>query len=186
MRQDPVLSQVKLIAEPGNRPDGYQLGNFPPGWAEWNDRYRDNVRSYWHGDAGRCAELRRGLLGSADLFDKRGRRPWASVNFVTAHDGFTLADLVRLRRASTTRPTARTTATATTTTAAGTAASRADRRSGRSWRSARAHARLLATLLSSQGAPMLLMGDEIGRTQGGNNNAYCQDNETVLDRLGAA
>ena len=94
-RQDPVLSQVKLIAEPWDfGPGGYQVGRFSPGWAEWNDRYRDTVRAYWRGDEGKLPELAARLTASADLFDKRGRKPWASVNFVTAHDGFTLNDLV--------------------------------------------------------------------------------------------
>src|SRR5699024_4636176 len=95
VRQDPVLSSVKLIAEPwdiGN--DGYQVGNFPPGWAEWNDKFRDNTRAFWKGDEGATPALATHLLGSAPLFEEHGRRPWASVNFVTAHDGFTLADVV--------------------------------------------------------------------------------------------
>ena len=93
--QDPVLSQVKLIAEPWDiGMGGYQLGGFPPGWTEWNGRYRDDIRSFWKGDHGVTPALSRGLLASADLFDYRGRRPWSSVNFITAHDGFTLADLV--------------------------------------------------------------------------------------------
>jgi isoamylase len=94
-RQDPMLSQVKLIAEPWDcGPGGYQVGSFPPGWAEWNDRYRDTVRSFWKGDEGRAAEMASRLAASADLFKKRGRKPWASINFITAHDGFTLNDLV--------------------------------------------------------------------------------------------
>src|SRR5690606_32036695 len=95
IRQDPLLSRVKLVAEPWDvGEDGYRLGGFPPGWAEWNGRYRDDVRSFWRGDHGFVPALARVLLGSAELFDRRGRRPWSSVNFVTAHDGFTLADLV--------------------------------------------------------------------------------------------
>ena len=94
LRQDPVLSRVKLIAEAWDLgEDGYQVGNFPPGWAEWNGRYRDDVRAFWRGDDGYLPAIADGLLGSAQLFDKRGRRPWSSVNFITAHDGFTLADL---------------------------------------------------------------------------------------------
>ena len=94
-RQDPVLSQVKLIAEPWDcGPGGYQVGRFSPGWAEWNDRYRDTVRAFWKGDEGKLPELASRLTASADLFNKRGRKPWASVNFITAHDGFTLNDLV--------------------------------------------------------------------------------------------
>jgi isoamylase len=178
VRQDPVLSQVKLIAEPWDiGEDGYQLGSFPPGWAEWNGRYRDDVRSFWKGDDGFLPALARGLLGSADLFEKRGRRPWASVNFVTAHDGFTLSDLCSYNDKHN-------------------EANGEDNRDGhddnRSWNCGiegetddpailalrdRMRRNLMATLLLSQGAPMLLMGDEVGRTQAGNNNAYCQDNE---------
>jgi isoamylase len=177
--QDPVLSRVKLIAEPWDlAEDGYQLGSFPPGWAEWNGRYRDDVRSFWKGDDGFLPALARGLLGSADLFEKRGRRPWASINFVTAHDGFTLTDLCSYNDKHN-------------------EANAEDNRDGhddnRSWNCGvegatddpaildmrdRMRRSLMATLLLSQGTPMLLMGDEVGRTQGGNNNAYCQDNKT--------
>jgi isoamylase len=177
--QDPVLSRVKLIAEPWDVGEGgYQLGRFPPGWSEWNGRYRDDVRSFWRGDAGFLPAVARGLLGSADLFEKRGRRPWATVNFVTAHDGFTLNDLCSYNHKHN-------------------EANREDNRDGhndnRSWNCGaegptddpaildlrdRMRRNLVATLLVSQGTPMLLMGDEVGRTQCGNNNAYCQDNET--------
>ncbi|MFA5581941.1 MAG: glycogen debranching protein GlgX [Paracoccaceae bacterium] len=177
-RQDPVLSRVKLIAEPWDTgPGGYQLGNFPPGWAEWNDRYRDVTRAFWKGDAGMAGDLAGGLLGSAHLFQKRGRRPWASVNFVTAHDGFTLSDLVSYNDKHN-------------------EANGEDNQDGHShnfsWNCGaegasddpailalrdRQRRNLITTLLLSQGTPMLLMGDEIGRSQGGNNNAYCQDNE---------
>jgi isoamylase len=177
VRQDPLLSTVKLIAEPWDTgSDGYQLGNFPPGWAEWNDRYRDTVRGFWRGDEAHAPELAARLLGSADRFDKRGRRPWSSINFVTAHDGFTLADLVayddKHNEAN--------------------GENNADGHShnlSASWGvegptddpdilALRDQMRrnMLATLLFSQGTPMILMGDEIGRSQGGNNNAYCQDN----------
>ncbi|MGF1624757.1 MAG: glycogen debranching protein GlgX [Alphaproteobacteria bacterium] len=176
--QDPVLQSVKLIAEPWDvGPNGYQLGNFPPGWAEWNGTYRDNIRSYWKGDRAAQRELSTGLLGSANLFEHRGRRTWASVNLVTAHDGFTLMDLWSYNDKHN-------------------EANLEDNRDGhddnRSWNCGaegptddpgvlalrdRLRRATVATLLFSHGAPMLLMGDETGRTQGGNNNAYCQDNE---------
>ncbi len=178
IRQDPVLSQVKLVAEPWDLGDGgFQLGNFPPGWAEWNGRFRDDLRSYWKGDKGFLPALASALLGSAGLFDKQGRRPWASVNFVTAHDGFTLADLYAYDHKHN-------------------EANGEENRDGhddnRSWncgvegateapevRDLRERMRrgAVTALLLSQGTPMLLMGDEIGRSQAGNNNAYCQDNE---------
>jgi glycogen operon protein len=176
--QDPLLRQVKLIAEPwdlGER--GYQLGGFPPGWAEWNDRYRDAVRRFWRGDPGLAGEVASRVTGSSDIFERRGRRPWASVNFVTAHDGFTLRDLVSYEHKHN-------------------EANGEDNRDGtntnHSWNCgvegptelpeverlrSRQMRNLLATLLLSQGVPMLLAGDEFGRTQHGNNNAYCQDNE---------
>ncbi|WP_077000919.1 glycogen debranching protein GlgX [Variovorax sp. KK3] len=177
-RQDPVLSSVKLIAEPWDcGPGGYQVGQFPPGWAEWNDRFRDSVRAFWKGDEGMASALAQCLTASGDLFNKRGRRPWASVNFITAHDGFTLADMVSYNDKHND-------------------ANGEDNRDGhsdnRSWNfgvegptddaevlasRSRQQRNLLATLLLSQGTPMLLAGDEFGRTQQGNNNAYCQDNE---------
>jgi glycogen operon protein len=176
--QDPVLARLKLIAEPWDLgPGGYRLGGFPPGMAEWNDRFRDTARRFWRGDPGQRGELAARLAGSADLFDHRGRRPTASVNFVTAHDGFTLADLVAYAHRHN-------------------EANGEDNRDGHAenvsanWgvegptedadiratrgRVARA---LLATLMVAQGTPMLLAGDEMGRSQRGNNNAYCQDNE---------
>ena len=176
--QDPLLSQVKLIAEPWDLGEyGFQLGNFAPGWAEWNGRFRDDLRSFWKGNEGFMPALGSAMLGSAGLFDKRGRRPWSSVNFVTAHDGFTLADLYAYDHKHN-------------------EANGEDNRDGhddnRSWncgiegpsddpaiRALRARMRrgLMAAMLLSQGTPMLLMGDEVGRTQNGNNNAYCQDNE---------
>ena len=191
-RQDPVLSSVKLIAEPWDcGPGGYQVGGFPPGWAEWNDRYRDTVRSFWKGDDGVLPELAARLAASGDLFDRRGRKPWASVNFVTAHDGFTLNDVVSYNDRHN-------------------AANGEDNRDGqsdnRSWNHGvegptndlpivelreRQKRNMLATVLLSQGTPMVLAGDEFGRTQRGNNNAYCQDNEISwvdwnLDQRGEA
>ncbi len=176
-RQDPILSDLKLIAEPWDcGPGGYQVGGFPPGWAEWNDRYRDTVRAFWKGDAA-PAELAQRICASADKFNRRGRRPWASVNFVTAHDGFTLADLVSYNDKHN-------------------EANGEDNRDGHShnysWNCGvegpttssditalreRQIRNILATLFLSQGTPMLTAGDEFGRTQHGNNNAYCQDNE---------
>ncbi|MDM0015656.1 glycogen debranching protein GlgX [Variovorax sp. J22P168] len=177
-RQEPVLSSVKLIAEPWDvGPGGYQVGGFPPGWAEWNDQFRDNVRAFWKGDEGTAPALAQCLTASGERFDRRGRRPWASVNFISAHDGFTLADTVSYNDKHN-------------------EANGEDGRDGhsdnRSWNCgaegptedeavlalrARQQRNMLATLLLSQGTPMLLAGDEFGRTQQGNNNAYCQDNE---------
>jgi glycogen operon protein len=179
IHQDPVISRVKLIAEPWDPGGGgYQVGNFPVGWAEWNGRYRDTVRRYWRGDAGQVADLAYRLTGSSDLYQDDGRRPYASVNFVTCHDGFTLADLVSYGRKHN-EPNGE--------------GNRDGVEENHSWncgvegpaddpavRALRArHARnFLATLFLSQGIPMVCGGDEIGRTQRGNNNAYCQDNET--------
>jgi isoamylase len=176
--QDPVLSHVKLIAESWDTgPDGYRMGQFPPGWAEWNDKYRDTVRRFWKGDAGQVPSLVSRIAGSSDLFDHQGRRPWSSVNFVTAHDGFTLNDLVSYNAKHN---------------EANSEGNRDGTDANYSWncgaegptndRAIRAlrerqKRNLLATLLLSQGTPMLVAGDEIGRTQKGNNNAYCQDNE---------
>ncbi|SFB50220.1 glycogen debranching protein GlgX [Azotobacter beijerinckii] len=177
-RQDPVLRQTKLIAEPWDcGPGGYQVGGFPPGWAEWNDQFRDTVRAFWKGDDNRLADFARRLAGSADLFDQRGRRPFASINFVTAHDGFTLRDLVSYDRKHN-------------------EANDENNRDGTdhnlSWNHGvegpsddpqinalrlRQMRNLFATLLFSQGTPMLVAGDEFARTQHGNNNAYCQDSE---------
>ncbi len=181
--QDPVLAGAKLIAEPWDvGPDGYQVGNFPPGWAEWNDRYRDSIRRFWRGDPDQIGELGYRLTGSSDLFAHNGRGPTASVNFVTAHDGFTLRDLVSYNEKH----------------------NRANDEGGRdgtnnnlSWNCgvegptdrpdvlalrAKQMRNFLTTLFVSQGVPMLLHGDEVARTQGGNNNAYCQDNETTWQR----
>jgi isoamylase len=183
IRQDPVLQRTKMIAEPWDLgPNGYQVGNFPPGWAEWNGRYRDTMRSFWKSDEGQLPAFAAGLLGSAELYDHRGRKPWASVNFITAHDGFTLADLWSYNDKHN-------------------EANGEDNRDGnndnRSWNCGvegptddpairdlreRMRRNAIATLLLSEGTPMLLMGDEIGRMQNGNNNAYCQDNETTWMR----
>jgi glycogen operon protein len=178
VQQDPVVSQVKLIAEPWDvGPGGYQVGNFPPQWTEWNGKYRDHVRDYWRGEPATLDEFAYRLTGSADLYEQTGRRPVASINFVTAHDGFTLRDLVSYNEKHN-------------------AANGEDNRDGesnnRSWNCgvegptddpaanavrARQQRNFLATLLLSQGVPMLSHGDELGRTQCGNNNGYCQDNE---------
>ncbi|WP_376099215.1 glycogen debranching protein GlgX [Roseomonas sp. CCTCC AB2023176] len=178
MRQDPVLNRVKLISEPWDvGPGGYQVGNHPPGWAEWNDKYRDGVRRYWRGEEHRRPDLAARLTGSAELFDRRGRRPWASVNYVASHDGFTLHDLVTYADRHN-------------------EANGEDNRDGHgdnhsgNWgfegetddaeigkTRARLKRAMLATVLFSAGTPMILAGDEMDRTQRGNNNAYCQDNE---------
>ena len=183
VRQDPVLAGVKLISEPWDvGPGGYQVGNFPPGWSEWNDRYRDTVRRFWRGDDGMLPELAGRVAGSSDLFDKRGRRPWASINFITAHDGFTLADLVSYddKHNLANGEDNRDGHSANYSTNHG-AEGPTDDPAVRGLRD-RQRRNLLATLLLSQGTPMLLAGDELGQTQHGNNNAYCQDNElTWLD-----
>jgi isoamylase len=176
--QDPVLSQVKLIAEPWDLGEGgYQLGSFPAGWAEWNDKYRDAVRAYWKGDGGVIGEFASRLAGSSDLFAPSGRGPYASINFVTAHDGFTLQDLVSYDRKHN---------------EANHEGNRDGADNNRSWNHGaegktqnplvvslreRQKRNFLATLLFSQGVPMLLAGDEFGRSQSGNNNAYCHDSE---------
>ncbi len=178
VNQDPVLSQVKLIAEPWDLgAGGYQVGNFPPGWTEWNGKYRDSVRAYWKGDGGLIGELGYRLTGSSDLYEKSGRRPYASINFITAHDGFTLRDLVSYNDKHN---------------EANLEGNRDGESNNRSWNCgaegptadpailqlrARQTRNLLACLVLSQGVPMLLAGDEFGRSQRGNNNAYCQDNE---------
>jgi len=177
VRQDPVLSKVKLIAEPWDTGEnGYQLGNFPPGWAEWNDHYRDTVRSYWKGDQSMLPALSSSLTGSSEKFDRRGRRPWASVNFITAHDGFTLIDNFSYNDKHN---------------EANQEGNRDGHSDNRSWNCGvegetddtevldlrdKLRRAMMTTLLLSQGTPMILMGDEIGRTQKGNNNTYCQDN----------
>jgi isoamylase len=180
VQQDPVVSQVKLIAEPWDvGPGGYQVGGFPPQWTEWNGEYRDVVRDFWRGEPSTLGEFASRITGSSDLYQDNGRRPYASVNFITAHDGFTLADLVAYNDKHND-------------------ANGEDGNDGaddnRSWNcgvegptddpeiiSLRDCQRrnLMATLLLSQGVPMILHGDELGRSQGGNNNAYCQDNEVA-------
>jgi glycogen operon protein len=179
VQQDPVVSQVKLIAEPWDvGPGGYQVGNFPPLWTEWNGKYRDTVRDFWRGEAGTLGEFASRITGSSDLYQDDGRRPFASINFVTAHDGFTLNDLVSYNDKHN-------------------EANGEDGNDGandnRSWNCgvegptddpeilalrAKQRRNFIATLFLSQGVPMLLHGDELGRTQQGNNNVYCQDNET--------
>ena len=179
IHQDPVISQVKLIAEPWDLGEGgYQVGNFPVGWAEWNGKYRDTVRRYWRGDEGQLSELGYRLTGSSDLYEAGGRRPYASVNFVTAHDGFTLARSRRLQRQAQRgqrrgQPRRHRRQPLLELRGRG-----ADRRRARSVQLRERQVRnFLATLFLSQGIPMLCGGDEIGRTQRGNNNAYCQDND---------
>ena len=178
VHQDPVISQVKLIAEPWDLGEGgYQVGNFPVLWAEWNGKYRDTVRAYWKGDEGQAAALAYRLTGSSDLYGQGGRRPYASINFVTAHDGFTLHDLVSYNEKHN---------------EANGEGSRDGNDHNLSWNCGaegptddpairalreRQKRNFLATLFLSQGVPMLLGGDEFGRTQLGNNNAYCHDNE---------
>ncbi len=178
LRQDPVLARVKLISEPWDiGPGGYQLGHHPPGFAEWNDRFRDSTRRFWRGDAGERAEFASRFAGSSDLFDRHSRGPWASINYVTSHDGFTLADVVRYATRHN-------------------EANGEDNKDGQvenysaHWgvegpttdklileTRARVQRAMLATLLFADGTPMLLGGDEFGRSQGGNNNPYCQDND---------
>jgi isoamylase len=178
VQQDPTVSQVKLIAEPWDvGPGGYQVGNFPPQWTEWNGKYRDTVRDFWRGEPATLGEFASRLTGSADLYEHSARRPVASINFVTAHDGFTLRDLVSYNEKHN-------------------EANGEDNRDGesynRSWNCgyegpsddpevnalrARQQRNFLATLLLSQGVPMISHGDELGRTQQGNNNGFCQDNE---------
>jgi isoamylase len=177
-RQDPVLSRVKLIAEPWDcGPGGYQVGGFPPGWAEWNDRYRDAVRRYWKGDSEQAPELASRLAASADLFNLRGRKPWASINFITAHDGFTLNDLVSYNdKHNQANQENNQDGTSNNNSWNCGVEGPTDDRAIKQLRE-RQKRNMLATLLLSQGMPMILAGDEFGRTQGGNNNAYCQDNE---------
>ncbi|HXQ40759.1 MAG TPA: glycogen debranching protein GlgX [Candidatus Udaeobacter sp.] len=178
VQQDPVLATVKLIAEPWDLgQDANQLGRFPAGWAEWNDRYRDTLRRFWRGDMGQVADLATRIAGSSDIFDRHGRRPWASIDFITSHDGFTLEDLVSYSEKHN-------------------AQNRQENLDGTndnySWncgiegptddpevrsKRLRQKCNLLGTLLLSLGTPMLLAGDEFARSQQGNNNAYCQDND---------
>ncbi len=177
VRQDPVLSRVKLISEPWDiGPGGYQLGNHPPGFAEWNDRYRDGVRRFWRGDSAMRAELAARLTGSAELFDRRRRRPWASVNFLASHDGFTLHDLVTYEeRHNEANGEENRDGHGENYSSNWGAEGETDDPAINATRAALKRA-MLATLFASAGTPMLLAGDEMNRTQGGNNNAYCQDN----------
>jgi glycogen operon protein len=178
VQQDPVVSQAKLIAEPWDvGPGGYQVGNFPPQWTEWNGKYRDTVRDFWRGEPGTVDEFASRLTGSSDLYEQSGRRPVASINFVTAHDGFTLRDLVSYNEKHNEAN--------QDNNADGTDDNRSwncgvegdtDDPSVRGLRS-RQQRNFLATLFLSQGVPMICHGDELGRTQRGNNNGYCQDNE---------
>ncbi|MBN2751143.1 MAG: glycogen debranching protein GlgX [Rhodospirillaceae bacterium] len=178
VRQDPVLSRIKMISEPWDLgPNGYQLGQFPPGWSEWNDVYRNKVRQFWRGDSGLMGDFASSITGSSALFERQGRRPRSSINFVTAHDGFTLTDLVQYEHKHN-------------------EANQENNRDGSDYNLSanygvegasedpmvrcmrmRQKRNIIATLLLSQGVPMLTAGDELGRTQLGNNNAYCQDNE---------
>jgi glycogen operon protein len=179
VHQDPVVSQAKLIAEPWDLgAGGYQVGNFPVGWTEWNGRYRDAVRRFWRGDRHQLGELALRLSGSSDLYESDGRRPYASVNFVTAHDGFTLRDLVSFgEKHNEANGEANRDGADDNLSWNGGAEGPTDDATIEALRDRRMRT-FLATLLLSQGVPMLLGGDEIGRTQAGNNNAYCQDNET--------
>ncbi len=177
IHQDPVIATVKLIAEPWDVGEGgYQVGNFPVLWAEWNGKYRDCVRRYWRGDDGQLPELASRLTGSSDLYESDGRRPYASVNFVTAHDGFTLQDLVsyELKHNEANGEDNRDGANDNYSWNCGVEGQTSDP-AVRGLRE-RQQRNFIATLLLSQGAPMICGGDEIGRTQSGNNNAYCQDN----------
>src|SRR6202042_2806320 len=178
IHQDPTLADVKLIAEPWDVGDGgYQVGNFPVLWAEWNGMYRDTVRRFWKGDSGQLSDFAYRLTGSSDLYQSDGRKPYASINFITAHDGFTLCDLVSYNEKHN-------------------EANGEDNRDGSdsndSWNMGaegptddaeinklreRQMRNFLATLMLSQGVPMLTAGDEVARSQRGNNNAYCQDNK---------
>jgi len=178
LRQDPVLARVKLIVEPWDAGiDGYHLGEFPPGIAEWNDRYRDTIRRFWRGDAGLVGELAARITGSADLFGRRGRRPWASINFVTCHDGFTLEDLVSYS-VKHNEPNGESNRDGTDENYSWNCGVEGPTEAVEILELRRKQKRnLLALLLLSQGTPMLQAGDEFGRSQEGNNNAYCQDNE---------
>jgi glycogen operon protein len=158
-------------------PGGYQVSRFPPGWAEWNDQYRDTIRAYWRGDEGKVAELATRMTGSADMFDKRGRRPWASVNFVTAHDGFTLNDLVSYQDKHNEKNGEENRDGSSNNLSANYGFEGVSSEPQIISVRERQKRNLLATLLLSLGTPMILAGDEIGRSQLGNNNAYCQDNE---------
>jgi isoamylase len=187
VQQDPTVSQVKLIAEPWDvGPGGYQVGNFPPQWTEWNGKYRDTVRDFWRGEPATLGEFAARITGSADLYESSARRPVASINFVTAHDGFTLRDLVSYNDKHN---------------EANGEQNQDGESTNRSWNCgvegpsddpavndlrSRQQRNFIATLLLSQGVPMLGHGDELGRSQGGNNNGFCQDDEiTWIDWAGA-
>jgi isoamylase len=178
VRQDPVLSTVKLIAEPWDAsPEGYQLGHFPQGWSEWNGAYRDSVRRFWRGDPGMVPELASRLTGSSDIYAPSGRRTYASINFVTCHDGFTLTDLVTYDHKRN-QANGEDNHDGTDQNYSRNWGAEGESESARIQRTRdRMKRNFLATLFFSQGVPMLLGGDEIGRTQRGNNNAYCQDND---------
>ena len=178
LQQDPVLTRVKLISEPWDLgPGGYQLGHHPPGFAEWNDRFRDSTRRFWRGDPGERPELAARLAGSGDLFDRYARRPWASINYVASHDGFTLADVVSFtQRHNETNAEANNDGAVENYSANwGVEGATSDEKITDI--RARVRRAMLATVMFADGTPMLLAGDEFGRTQQGNNNAYCQDNE---------
>jgi glycogen operon protein len=178
LRQDPLLAKVKLIAEPWDiGPGGYQLGNHPPGFAEWNDRFRDSVRRFWRGDRGARPSIAASLAGSADVFARVGRRPWASINFVASHDGFTLTDAVSYveRHNEANGEANKDGHPANFTSNWGSEGATEDPAIAATRE--RVKRAMLATVFLSAGSPMLLAGDEFGRTQAGNNNAYCQDNE---------
>lgn len=175
--QDPVLRQVKMIAEPWDcGPGGYQVGSFPPGWAEWNGKYRDTVRRFWKNDAP-ASDLAPRLAGSGDVFNYNGRRPSCSVNFITAHDGFTLNDLVTYNDKHNEANGENNQDGSSDNASWNCGAEGPTDDSEINQLRMRQLKNFLATLLLSQGTPMLLAGDEFGRTQGGNNNAYCQDSE---------
>ncbi len=178
VRQDPVMTGLKLIAEPWDLgPYGYQLGNFPPGWAEWNAQYRDTLRRFWRGDQGLVADLASRVAGSSDIFGYRGRRPWASINFITAHDGFTLQDLVSYNdKHNEANGEGNHDGNDSNLSSNCGVEGPSDDPEIVALRD-RQKRNMLASLLLSLGVPMLVAGDEIGRTQRGNNNAYCQDNE---------
>jgi glycogen operon protein len=178
LRADPVLAYVKFIAEPWDvGPGGYQLGHFPAGWSEWNDRYRDTVRAFWRGDPGLVGAFAERFAGSSDLFRHHGRKPTASINYLASHDGFTLRDVVTYtqRRNEANLENGADGHTHNLSANYGVEGPTDDRAVLEV--RARQLRNLLATLFLSQGVPMLLAGDEMGHSQGGNNNAYCQDNE---------
>jgi len=178
LRQDPVLTRVKLISEPWDLgPGGYQLGRHPPGFAEWNDRFRDCTRRFWRGDAGQRPEFAARLAGSGDLFDRHARRPWASINYAASHDGFTLADITSFtQRHNDANGEGNQDGAAENYSADWGTEGPTDDQSVIETR-ARIRRAMLTSVMFAHGTPMLLAGDEFGRSQGGNNNAYCQDNE---------